>query len=347
MRFVDEAKIKVTAGAGGPGCVSFWREAFVPMGGPDGGDGGAGGDIIFKATTNESTLQDFRYKRAYKADSGRHGSGANKTGRSGEDTVVLVPCGTVIRDANSGDVLIDLTEKDQTWTACEGGRGGKGNAHFVTSTFQAPKFAQDGELGEEKELILELKLLADVAIIGYPNAGKSTLISRLSAAKPKIADYAFTTLTPNLGVVEIGDYRRIVVADVPGLIEGAHTGKGLGHRFLKHIERCRVLIHMLDGGMVLDQMTKPDFDLEQSQEILADTLWTMYQAIRNELKLFDPAMLDKPELIVINKADLIPDPVWIHVVNQLAKKTGSEPLLISSMTHRGLDTLIATLKRMV
>ena len=279
MRFIDEAKIKVSAGHGGPGCVSFRRETFAPRGGPDGGDGGEGGSISFQATRNLGTLQDFRFKRSYEAPNGQPGKGANKAGRDGESIVILVPVGTVLKDLATGGALVDLTEDGQTWIARKGGRGGKGNAHFVSSTFQAPKFAQPGEEGGERELQLELKLIADVAIVGFPNAGKSTLISRISAAKPKIADYPFTTLTPNLGVVTLPSLQSFVVADIPGLIEGAHAGEGLGIKFLKHIERTRVFLHLVDSTPLLE-----GYDEAGEEEVIR-----RYHAIRNEMKLFNPA----------------------------------------------------------
>ncbi|MBI2712611.1 MAG: GTPase ObgE, partial [Bdellovibrio sp.] len=308
MRFIDEAKIKISAGKGGPGCISFRRETFIPRGGPDGGDGGAGGDVIFRASAQLGTLQDFRFKRIYRAQDGVHGSGANKAGRDGEDIVIRVPVGTVVKDTGTGEVLIDFSHDGEEWIACKGGRGGKGNAHFVTSTHQAPKFAQPGEEGTHLEVSLELKLLADVGIIGFPNVGKSTLISRISAAKPKIADYAFTTLTPHLGVVSAGD-KSFVVADIPGLVEGAHKGYGLGHRFLKHIERTHVFIHLLDATLLLD--TVPEDAASETDAVLAkhgltiETLFQRYLAIRNELGLFNEKLLHKPEIIVLNKVDAL------------------------------------------
>lgn len=281
MRFIDEATIEVSGGHGGPGCVSFRREKFIPRGGPDGGDGGAGGSVTFQSTSNLGTLQDFRFKRSYRAGSGEHGSGGNKAGRDGEDIVIKVPVGTVIRDAETGEVYFDFLEDKMTWVACKGGRGGKGNTHFVTSTFQVPKFAQPGEDGEFKKVSLELKLLADVALVGYPNAGKSSFISKASAARPKVADYAFTTLTPNLGVVSLSDFRSFVIADIPGLIEGAHRGLGLGHRFLKHIERTHVLVHLLDGAQLLEIATRPDE--EDPTAALIEHATSAYTKIRKEL----------------------------------------------------------------
>lgn len=347
MRFIDEAKIKVFAGHGGPGCVSFRRETFAPRGGPDGGDGGEGGDVIFIATTGLSTLQDQRFRREYKAAAGMHGSGANKAGRDGEDILIKVPVGTVIRDADTQEILVDFTEDGQTWAACKGGRGGKGNAHFVSSTFQAPKFAQPGEVGGFRELMLELKLLADAAIIGFPNAGKSTLISRLSAARPKIADYPFTTLVPNLGVVYLGDYKSYVIADIPGLIEGAHSGLGLGHKFLKHIERTRVFVHLLDGTQLLEDATQSGAD---SFDRAIEEMVRRYVAIRNELGLFNEALLHKPEIVVLNKVDILEsDPTLVEractaLRQRIAGIRGThpgpnEPYVVSAATGNGTQPL--------
>ncbi len=348
MRFIDEAKIRVSAGHGGPGCVSFRREKFIPRGGPDGGDGGAGGDVIFVASSQLGTLQDFRFKREYRAEDGHHGSGTNKAGRDGGDIEIRIPVGTVLRDAESDEILADLVEDGQRWLACEGGRGGKGNAHFVSSTFQAPKFAQEGEAGSFKELKLELKLLAEAAIIGFPNAGKSTFISRISAARPKIADYAFTTLVPNLGVVNLDNYESFVVADIPGLIEGAHAGLGLGHRFLKHIERTSVFIHMLDGTRILDDATRPGDD---SFQFAIDELVRRYQAIRTELGLFNEDLLHKPEIVVLNKVDLLEtEPELVRKackalrerLNQIRGRepVNGEPFAISAVSGEGLMPIL-------
>lgn len=348
MRFIDEATIQVSAGRGGPGSVSFRREKFIPRGGPDGGDGGEGGDVIFVASSQLGTLQDFRYKREYKADNGSHGSGANKAGRDGENIEIRVPTGTTIHDAETNEVLAELMEDGDTWEACKGGRGGKGNAHFVTSTFQAPKFAQPGEEGEFRSLKLELKLLADAAIIGFPNAGKSTLISRISAARPKIADYAFTTLVPNLGVVSLPEQKSFVVADTPGLIEGAHAGLGLGHRFLKHIERTGVFIHLLDGTRILEVATQKG---EDSFQRAIDDLVYRYEAIRKELELYDETLLTKPEIVVLNKVDVLEsDPELVTAAHDALKKRiarlrgegteAGEPFIISAVSGRGLEPLL-------
>lgn len=328
MRFIDEAIIKVIGGHGGPGAVSFRREKFIPRGGPNGGDGGRGADVIFVASNQLGTLQDFRFKRTYQGPNGEHGSGANKAGRDGVDVLVRVPVGTVISDAETGEVLEDLNRDGQTWVAAKGGRGGKGNAHFVSATFQAPRFAQPGEEGTFRTLKLELKLLADIALIGFPNAGKSTLISRISAARPRVADYPFTTLTPNLGVVFMEEGQSFVVADIPGLIEGAHTGSGLGHRFLKHIERTRAFVHLLDGAQLLE--LEPD--------AAARELVRLYQIIRDELRHFEPALLEKPEIIVLNKADLIPADVLRSILSQ-TEELG--PILtISAATGEGVTALV-------
>ncbi len=358
MRFFDEAKIRVNGGHGGPGCVSFRRETFVPRGGPDGGDGGKGGSVIFKANIQLGTLQDVRLRREYRANNGDHGAGANKAGRDGEDITLQVPIGTVIKDSETSEVLIDFAEDGQEWIACKGGRGGKGNAHFVSSTHQAPKFAQPGEEGEARELLLELKLVADVGIIGFPNAGKSTLISRISAARPKIADYAFTTLTPNLGVVELTGHRTFVVADIPGLIEGAHRGAGLGHKFLRHIERTGAFIHLLDGQPLLDDATKPDQSPEESLKQVIDGVVHRYQVIRKELGLFDEGLLHKPEIVVLNKMDLIDsDPEMIKKARKALRERlnaergvpphGEEPYVISAVSGKGLPELLEVVYKLV
>jgi GTP-binding protein len=351
MRFIDEAKISVSAGSGGPGSVSFRREKFIPRGGPDGGDGGAGGDVTFVATSQLSTLQDFRFKREYKAENGMHGSGSNKAGRDGKSIEIRIPVGTIIRDSETHEVVHDFTKEGETWLACEGGRGGKGNAHFVSSTFQAPKFAQDGEAGSFRELILELKLLADAAIIGFPNAGKSTLISRMSAARPKIADYPFTTLTPNLGVVDLNEYgRSFVIADIPGLIEGAHAGLGLGTKFLKHIERTAIFVHLLDGTQLLEDATKPT---EDSFQEAIRAIAKRYEAIRNELGLFNEELLEKPEIVVLNKFDLLEsDPELVEKARKELRKAikklrknapprDVEPMIISAVSGRGVQEVIS------
>jgi GTP-binding protein len=323
-RFIDEAIIHVKAGDGGNGCVSFRREKYVPKGGPDGGDGGKGGDVYLVATSSKHTLLDFHYRRIFRAERGQHGRGKNQHGRSGKDLLIPVPVGTVVKDALTGEVLADLAEDGQKWLAARGGRGGRGNARFATPTNQAPRFAEDGEKGEERDLKLELKLLADVGIVGFPNAGKSTLISVISDAKPKIADYPFTTLVPQLGVVGVGTDRSFVVADIPGLIEGAHQGAGLGIQFLKHIERTRVLIHLIDiTSIELDDPFRP------------------YQIIREELKNFNPDLVEKPEVVALNKIDLIQDQNHVKkLVALYQKQLGVPTFAISALTRKGVSALI-------
>lgn len=354
MRFIDEASIKIQGGHGGPGCVSFRRETFAPRGGPDGGDGGKGGSVIFVASEELGTLQDFRYRRIYTGEGGHNGSSTMKAGRDGDDVRLRIPVGTIIKDTLTGDILVDFETDGQEWVAVKGGRGGKGNAHFTTSTHQAPKFAQPGEEGEYREITMELKLLADVGIIGFPNAGKSTLISRISAARPKIADYAFTTLTPNLGVVEMGDLSTFVVADFPGLIEGAHKGFGLGHKFLKHIERTQVFVHLLDGTQLLEDATKPDQSQEENFKAAIDTMINRYQIIRNELGLFNEKLLHKPEIVVLNKIDLLQtdDKLIEKAQTALRQRIASirgthpiqgEPFVISAFSGTGVQDFVYTI----
>lgn len=347
MRFIDEAKIKLKAGHGGSGCVSFRREKYVPMGGPDGGDGGRGGNVSFRTTNKKATLADFRLRRTYGALGGKPGGGKNKSGRAGGDLVISVPVGTIIKDEN-GQVLVDLIEEGQEWFGCMGGRGGKGNAHFVSSTFQAPRFAQDGEAGEERLICLELKLLADVGIIGYPNAGKSTLISKLSSARPKIGDYHFTTRTPNLGVVELNGDRSIVVADIPGLIEGAHQGHGMGIEFLRHIERTRLLVHVIDGAALLET------SFEEDDAAAVEKALNLYKTIRKELQLYNPTLTYKPEMVVINKSDLLSPTLLGDIRTALRQNINSireshpeplEPFCISALTGDGLKVLLKELDR--
>jgi GTP-binding protein len=284
--FVDQVKITVQAGNGGDGCCSFRREKFIPKGGPDGGDGGKGGNVIFQAVSNLSTLLDLRYQQLYRADHGNAGSGQLKTGKSGKDLVIPVPVGTVVRDFESRVVLADLTEDLQEYVIARGGRGGLGNEQYKSSTNRAPRRADPGTPGKHRVLFVELKLLADVAIIGFPNAGKSTLISKISNAKPKIADYPFSTLVPNLGLVQVSEYKSFIAADIPGLIEDAHLGKGLGTRFLKHTERTRLLVHLLD------------FSIASDRDPIAD-----YETIQNELKHFSEELYGKPQILVANKVD--------------------------------------------
>jgi GTP-binding protein len=282
--FIDEARIMVKAGQGGSGCVSFRREKFVPKGGPDGGDGGSGGSIIIIANKNLHTLLDFRYHRKYQAGRGQHGLGANKQGKSAADLVIKVPVGTVVRDADSKEILTDLLHHGDYFCVAKGGRGGRGNAAFATSTNQTPREWEVGQPGEQRILDLELKLLADIGLVGFPNAGKSTLLSRISAAHPKIANYPFTTLEPNLGIVSYKNYKHLVVADIPGLIKGSHQGKGLGHKFLRHIERTRALAYMIE---ITDE--KPE---------------NTFKVLFNELREFSPMLVKKPYVILLSKTDI-------------------------------------------
>lgn len=322
MKFIDETKIKVKAGDGGRGCVSFRREKFVPRGGPSGGNGGDGGSVIAVAESGMTTLLDLRYQKHYDAKRGQHGMGSDCDGRRGDDRIIAVPVGTIIRDAATGELLADLKVVGQQAVVAVGGRGGKGNKHFATSTHQGPKFAQPGLPGEEKELFIELRLLADVGIIGLPNAGKSTLISVISAVRPKIADYPFTTLVPNLGVVGYDD-KSFVVADIPGLIEGAHEGQGLGDKFLRHVTRTSLLIHLIDASQI-------DEDDPLGQ-------WTI---INRELELFDPELAKKPQIVVANKVDL---PEGREKAKLFAKKLPKayRPLhVISAATTEGVQALV-------
>jgi GTP-binding protein len=322
MRFIDEAQLEVIAGHGGPGSVHFRRETMEPWGGPDGGDGGKGGSVYLKADPNLSTLMDFRFKKKYKAPDGDPGMGKKKAGRDGKDIVLRVPIGTIVRNMISKEVLWEALDKDdEPLLLCGGGRGGKGNAHFATSTHQAPKFAQPGEPGQEKTIQLELKLLADVGLLGFPNVGKSSLIAAVSAARPKIADYAFTTLVPNLGVVRIDADRSFVIADVPGLIEGAHEGVGLGIRFLKHLERTKVFLHIIDAASGRD--TASD-----------------YEIVRKELANFNPEMLRRTEIIVFNKMDSCQDS---ELLDAFCKKLDREKKIyrkISVATTEGVKDLM-------
>jgi len=287
MKFVDEVKIYIRAGHGGAGCVSFRREKFIPRGGPDGGEGGKGGDVIFRTSESHRTLLDLRYQQQFLAKNGDPGSGNNRSGKSAADLEIVVPVGTVIKDFETGEILADLPAAGQIYVAGHGGIGGKGNAHFATSTHQTPRFAQEGMPGDERWLQLELKLLADVGIIGFPNAGKSTFISRVSAARPKIADYPFTTLTPHLGVVKHLDSNSFVLADIPGLIPGAHEGHGMGIQFLKHVERTSLLLHIID---ISD---------EANNNALSN-----FKAINKELEFYNPQLLAKPQIVALNKIDL-------------------------------------------
>lgn len=321
--FTDYVKIIAKAGNGGNGAISFRREKYVAAGGPDGGDGGKGGDIYFVVDPDSNTLIDFRYNKKFKAENGKNGEGSNKYGRSGEDLYIKVPIGTIIRDANTNKVLADLSEKGQKELILAGGRGGKGNSHFATSTRQAPRFAQDGEKGEEKELILELKLLADVGLIGFPNVGKSTFLSMTTSATPKIADYHFTTLEPNLGVVktEYGD--SFVIADIPGIIEGASEGTGLGLQFLRHIERTRLLLHVIDVSGSEGRNPVDDF-----------------YKINTELKKYSEKLSKRKQIVVANKIDAMQDETLYTELEKVAKEHNMEIFKISAATGEGVSELI-------
>lgn len=321
--FIDEAQIWVKAGDGGNGCVGFRREKFIPKGGPDGGDGGNGGSVYFHAVENLDTLLDFAGKHHWQAENGRPGSGNNKHGADGRDLIIPVPPGTLIFDADLNLLLKDLNEVGLKVCICRGGKGGKGNKAFATPVNQAPRYAEQGKKGQERNIRLELKLIADVGLVGMPNAGKSTLISRCSAARPKIAAYPFTTTEPVLGIVELSNFRRFVMADIPGLIEGAHKGAGLGHEFLRHIERTKILVHILDI-MPLDGSDPAE----------------NYLKIRNELKQYSEKLAEKQEIIVANKIDLDPD---YKIVKELKKKLKKESHQISAVTGEGIKELIELL----
>ena len=321
--FVDEAVIFVKGGDGGNGCVSFRREKYVPHGGPDGGDGGKGGDIILHVSCKKDTLLDLTSRVKYIAESGAHGKGSTKRGKDGKDLIIDLPRGTVIKDKDSGRILKDMSTGGESIAIARGGRGGRGNKHFATSTNQVPRRAEKGKPGEERWLILELKLLADVGLIGMPNAGKSTLLSRLSAARPKIADYAFTTLQPQLGIVEVENYGRFVVADIPGLIEGAHRGIGLGDEFLRHIERTKLLVHLLDVS-----------PFARSAPLDA------YHIVRNELKQYNPRLAEKPEIVIANKMDLLDAETGIKCIQTLEEKISKPVCPVSMVTGKNISTLI-------
>ncbi|MCK8600723.1 GTPase ObgE [Desulfoferrobacter suflitae] len=322
MRFVDEVRIRLEAGKGGQGCVSFRREKYVPRGGPDGGDGGKGGDIYLEASERKHTLLDFRYRHSFIAPPGKHGQGQNKHGKGGQDLILEVPVGTVVKTVDTGEVIADLSNPGQRWLAAGGGPGGKGNARFVTSAVRVPRFAEDGCEGERKELVLELKLLADVGLVGLPNAGKSTLIAAISAARPKIADYPFTTLVPNLGVVQYADSPPFVVADIPGLIEGAHQGVGLGTRFLRHIERTRVLLHVIDISRI-----------PRAEPLLP------FNQIENELACYSQEIVLKRRVIALNKTDLVADAGTIETIASAYRQTKHPVVVISALQREGLQDL--------
>jgi len=320
--FIDEARILVKAGDGGNGCLAFRREKYVPRGGPSGGDGGRGGDVVLVADEHENTLLKFRFNPEHKAQRGRHGEGSNKTGADGHSIDVDVPVGTVVYDEATGERLFDFTKTGERFVVARGGKGGRGNARFATSTHQAPTEHEPGRPGDERRLRLELKLLADVGLVGFPNAGKSTLISRISAARPKIADYPFTTLEPNLGVVQLENFRSFVVADIPGLIEGAHLGHGLGVQFLRHIERTRLLAHLVDVSEASGRDPVRDFE-----------------TVMTELASFSEELVQKPMIVVATKMDVAQDPARVESLRALAAERGLDYFEISSATGLGIEAL--------
>ena len=329
--FIDEARIRIKAGDGGNGCMAFRREKFVPKGGPSGGDGGHGGDILMSSSLSHNTLVHFRFNPEHKAQRGGHGLGSNCSGYAGESTTLKVPIGTLLYDDNTGELIHDFTRPDDTIVIARGGRGGRGNQHFATSTHQAPREHELGRAGEERNYRLELRLLADAGLVGYPNVGKSTLISRISAAKPKIANYAFTTLEPNLGVVSVGDWpheKSFTIADLPGLIEGAHLGHGLGIQFLKHIERTSVIVHLVDVS---------DFPAGTDSNDRSDPVED-YKVITAELKSFDPALAAKPTILVAAKAD-IANPDKLKKLTAMAKRRKIPIFTISPVTGEGIEPL--------
>ena len=328
--FIDYVKITAKSGNGGNGAITFRREKYVAAGGPDGGDGGRGGSVYFIVDPDMNTLLDFRFKRKFHAEDGKNGEGSHRFGKSGEDLYIKVPAGTIVKDAETGKVVVDLSEKGQTELILPGGRGGKGNSHFATSTRQAPRFARDGEKGIEKEFILELKLLADVGLLGFPNVGKSTFISKVTSAKPKIADYHFTTLVPNLGVVkgEFGD--SFVIADIPGIIEGASEGTGLGLQFLRHIERTRLLLHFLDVSGSEGRNPVEDFEV-----------------INTELKKYSEKLSTRKQVIVANKIDVMQDDSLYQEVEKLAKDRGIEIFKISAATGEGIKELMISISKLL
>jgi len=328
MQFVDEARIFCQGGNGGSGCVSFRREKFVPRGGPDGGDGGKGGNVLLLAKTELSTLLDLRYQQHYKAQNGAHGRGNKQHGKKGQDLVIPVPVGTVIKDADTGEILKDLVAEGETFLAARGGQGGRGNASFVSSLHQTPRTAEHGEKGQACWRMLEFKLLADVGLVGHPNAGKSTLLSNVSAARPKIASYPFTTLAPHLGVVSYGEFKSFIMADIPGLIGGAHAGAGLGSKFLCHIERTRLLVHLVDV----------------SGDLRGDS-WSQYETISHELGLFNPSLLEKPQLVVLNKIDLPEVRNAIPQVKRSFEDKGIDLYVISALTGEGVSELVEEIGR--
>jgi len=328
VKFVDEVSFVVASGAGGKGQVSFRREKHVPRGGPDGGSGGHGGSLIFEASRRRNTLVDFRFNKVYRAEDGEPGGKNQRTGRNGDDLVLLVPVGTVIRDDASRELLADLTEEGDRWEIT-GGRGGKGNLHFKSSRMRTPRFAQDGEPGEQIKVHLELKLLADVGLLGFPNAGKSTLIRRISAATPKVADYPFTTLVPNLGVVEVAPGESFVVADIPGLVEGAAEGVGLGHQFLRHVDRCRLLVHLVPAD----------------QADAADGAAALYQTLNDELRRYDQALAQRPQLVCLSKVDTVAPETADALLAELGEAAGRRVLGLSAVRGDGVDHLVRAMHK--
>ena len=326
--FLDRVKIRIKAGNGGDGVTAFRREKFVPRGGPSGGDGGVGGSVWMEATEGLNTLLHLRYNPEHKAERGRHGEGSNRSGKDGEDIIVKVPVGTQVFDPETNELMFDFTEPGQRYRAAKGGKGGWGNAHFATPTRRAPKYHYTGRPGEEKELQLELKLIADVALVGFPNAGKSTLISVISAAKPKVADYPFTTLEPNLGVVDMGDYRTFVVADIPGLIEGASTGAGLGHQFLRHVERTKLILHLVDVSSL------------EGRDPISD-----YEIINRELANYDENIASLPQIVLATKIDALDDPERLERLRARAEKDGKPFFAISSVANQGVQDLVNAVAR--
>lgn len=328
--FIDSAKIYVKAGNGGNGIVSFHREKYIAAGGPDGGDGGKGGDVIFIVDEGVRTLADFRYRKHYKAEAGKDGGPSNMTGRNGKDLVIKVPPGTIVKDEETGRILADLTRPGQTAVIAKGGKGGKGNQHFATPTRQVPNFAKSGEPGEERWVLLELKLLADVGLIGYPNVGKSTILSRVSAARPKIADYHFTTIEPNLGVVSLDIGESFVIADIPGLIEGAHQGIGLGHEFLKHVERTKLLIHVVDIAAIEGRDPLEDFEV-----------------INRELKEYNPTLAERPQVVAANKIDITGAMERFEEFRKVIEAKGFKVFPISAASGKGMKELMSHVGEML
>jgi len=330
MAFIDEAKFFVKAGDGGNGCLSFRREKFVPKGGPDGGDGGDGGSVTIEASRKLASLLDFRFKSHFLAQNGTPGRGKRMYGRKGEDFTLYVPLGSILKDAETGEVLAELLHEGDRFLAARGGEGGKGNVHFASAQNRAPRIATKGQDGEEHWLRIELKLLADIGLIGLPNAGKSTLLSKLSAANPKVAPYPFTTLEPQLGVMHLANYDDCIIADIPGLIEGAHTGAGLGHKFLRHIERTHILLHVIDAS------TDDEQPLQE------------YRTLENELRVYNEELMDRQRLVVLNKIDLLEDEQRLGVLQELfLKAEGVQPLAISALTGQGLARLQEVLGEML